>query len=592
MAVENTRRLAGCLSRRVQVIGAHSADFVWRAGGAVAKAVAGGGDAEVIALSYGERGESGELWKQEGQTVENVKRVRHAEAEAAAGASRRVVPLPGPRRLPAADRRRRAAGDRRRDPRVRARRADHPHRHRPVQPRPPGRLRARSTARAAWPPAPASRARSRPIKPPQLFLFEPHQPELCNFTPTVHVDITSVWEQKVAAMAEMKAQQYLQTYYAQRGEQRGNHARRASGRPGRALRRVVPARPARRWWTSCERHRRARPARRGHRLRGRRAAEGLVDVELQPARARLARLRAGADRALRAGRQPDGPRRDGARCSPARCSCSTMPEPAPVALLGDLLATQAQVRGAAAVLVDAAVRDSEELAGDGPARSGRAGSARAARPRTSSASSTCRCVVGGAEIRPGDLVVLDADGVDRGRRRARRGGARGVARARGQGGRQAREAAGGRALLRARRAARRRRGRDERASPTSARSSCSRPRARRACAFFVDVMGMEIEAPGRAVDLPARLGRLPALVAEAHRLRHQRHGRARPARLEPGGARAPRRRGRGDRARRGLDRRRPRPRPVLPLPRPRRPPLRALLRVRALRAARSTCAPR
>ena len=74
------------MSRRVQVIGAHSADFVWRAGGAVAKAVAGGGVAEVIALSYGERGESGELWKQEGQTIENVKRVRHGEAERAAAA--------------------------------------------------------------------------------------------------------------------------------------------------------------------------------------------------------------------------------------------------------------------------------------------------------------------------------------------------------------------------------------------------------------------------------------------------------------------------------------------------------------------------
>src|SRR6185436_20168512 len=48
------------------------------------------------------------------------------------------------------------------------------------------------------------------IKPPQLFLFEPHQPELCNFTPNVHVDITSVWERKLAAMAEMKAQRYLQ----------------------------------------------------------------------------------------------------------------------------------------------------------------------------------------------------------------------------------------------------------------------------------------------------------------------------------------------------------------------------------------------
>ena len=72
------------MSRRIQVIGAHSADFVWRAGGAIAKAVELGGEAEVIALSYGERGESGELWKQEGQTIENVKQIRHAEAEAAA----------------------------------------------------------------------------------------------------------------------------------------------------------------------------------------------------------------------------------------------------------------------------------------------------------------------------------------------------------------------------------------------------------------------------------------------------------------------------------------------------------------------------
>ena len=66
------------MSRRVQVIGAHSADFVWRAGGAVAVAVENGGTAEVIALSYGERGESGELWKQEGQTVENTRRLADA----------------------------------------------------------------------------------------------------------------------------------------------------------------------------------------------------------------------------------------------------------------------------------------------------------------------------------------------------------------------------------------------------------------------------------------------------------------------------------------------------------------------------------
>ena len=82
------------------------------------------------------------------------------------------------------------------------------------------------------------------ITPPQLFLFEPHQPELCNFTPTTFVDITEVWNAKVEAMAAMEAQKYLQTYYAQRGEQRGNHARRASGlsevRYAEAFQRVLP----------------------------------------------------------------------------------------------------------------------------------------------------------------------------------------------------------------------------------------------------------------------------------------------------------------------------------------------------------------
>src|SRR5437660_11714742 len=39
----------------------------------------------------------------------------------------------------------------------------------------------------------------------------------------------------------------------------------------------------------------------------------------------------------------------------------TMPEPEPVALIGELLATQALVRQVAGILVDASVRDTEEL---------------------------------------------------------------------------------------------------------------------------------------------------------------------------------------------------------------------------------------
>ena len=80
----------------VVVVSAHSADFVWRAAGAIALAAEAGSDVHVIALSYGERGESGELWKEEGQTEERVKEIRHGEAQAAAdalGASFRSLDL-------------------------------------------------------------------------------------------------------------------------------------------------------------------------------------------------------------------------------------------------------------------------------------------------------------------------------------------------------------------------------------------------------------------------------------------------------------------------------------------------------------------
>jgi len=56
--------------RKLLVIGAHSADFVWRAAGTIAMITSQGGTAAVIALSYGERGESGELWKVPDQTIE------------------------------------------------------------------------------------------------------------------------------------------------------------------------------------------------------------------------------------------------------------------------------------------------------------------------------------------------------------------------------------------------------------------------------------------------------------------------------------------------------------------------------------------
>ena len=99
-----------------------------------------------------------------------------------------------------------------------------------------------------------------------------------------------------------------------------------------------------------------------------------------------------------------------AALQPGEVLVITMPEPAPFALFGGLLAIQARVRGVAAVLVDAAVRDVDELAADGPptwTRWVRIQGAVKATPGELDVPVT----VGGAVIRPGDAVVLDADGV-------------------------------------------------------------------------------------------------------------------------------------------------------------------------------------
>jgi 4-hydroxy-4-methyl-2-oxoglutarate aldolase len=87
----------------------------------------------------------------------------------------------------------------------------------------------------------------------------------------------------------------------------------------------------------------------------------------------------------------------------------TMPEPRPVALLGDLLATQAKVAGAAAVLVDASVRDRSELEAMGLPIWTRWVRSRGA-VKSDVGQLDVPVSVGGQEIRPGDLVVLDADG--------------------------------------------------------------------------------------------------------------------------------------------------------------------------------------
>lgn len=205
------------------VVSAHAADFVWRAGGAVALHAKRGYRMVVVCLSFGERGESAKLWQQEGMTLEKVKSTRRAEAEKAAeilGAELVMFDLgdyplrvPDEKVLELADiirdvRPEFILGHSMEDPYN----YDHPHARNVTH-------EARIIAQA-WGHNPEKPV----VAAPPLFLFEPHQTEQCNWKPQVFLDIDEVWETKRRAFECMDAQEYLWDYYTRVALQRGLQA--------------------------------------------------------------------------------------------------------------------------------------------------------------------------------------------------------------------------------------------------------------------------------------------------------------------------------------------------------------------------------
>ncbi|MFN0028708.1 MAG: PIG-L deacetylase family protein [Acidimicrobiales bacterium] len=222
------------MAESLLVISAHAADFVWRAGGAIALYRSRGHQVCVVCLSYGERGESARFWRQ-GLSLPDIKMARHAEAEAAAEA------------LGVTDLRCYDADDYpiRTTPElelrlVRLYRELQPTvvlTHTPIDPynqdhATASRLTLDSRVLAQAPGVDrdhAEQAQTAVLGAPPVFFFEPHQTEMCQFRPDLLLDISEVWERKLAAMHTMAAQEHLWDYYTDVAKRRGVQAARNSG---------------------------------------------------------------------------------------------------------------------------------------------------------------------------------------------------------------------------------------------------------------------------------------------------------------------------------------------------------------------------
>ena len=230
-------------SRSIVIVSAHAADFVWRAGGAIALYHGRGYRVRVLCLSFGERGESQGAWMQPGMTVDRVKGIRRAESETAAeilGAEIRFFDCGDYPLQPSRETIDAMIAEFRelqpefilthsaRDPYN----PDHPAAY-------DATLRARVYAQALGYPA-----QGNALGAPPVFLFEPHQPEQCDFKPQLLLDITPVFEIKRRAMESMKAQEHLWEYYIDLAKRRGTQAARNSGnraiRYAEAFERVYP----------------------------------------------------------------------------------------------------------------------------------------------------------------------------------------------------------------------------------------------------------------------------------------------------------------------------------------------------------------
>jgi len=214
---------------KILVISAHVADFCSRSGGTIAKHVQRGDEVRVIALSYGERSESGALYAGGAHpSLEEVKAIRREEGLEAAGVLGAEIDF-----WDWADLRFEATRERA------LQIAEEIRRYQPEAmlthhgPDPVSmdhdsayHLVTRAAQLAG---VPGLESEYPPARRAELFLFEATVPltELEGFNPDLYVDITDVWATKLRALkAFHRAQPFLESWYTDRAKLRGFQAQR------------------------------------------------------------------------------------------------------------------------------------------------------------------------------------------------------------------------------------------------------------------------------------------------------------------------------------------------------------------------------
>ncbi len=217
----------------ILVVAAHIGDFVWRAGGSIAKYIREGSELKLIVLSDGLRGEANAYWKQEGANEEEGHAMRLAEGQKAAEIlgvkDMEFWALPDyPLVLDNSHAERLAHTIREYRPdnilthaAYDSFNSDHNDTFRLVK------LACTISSAAGY-------RDGLPVGPRQtpIFGFEPHMTEISEYKPEVYVDITDDFETKLKAMEVYGSQKAMVAAYIRKAETRANEVSLRGSRSG------------------------------------------------------------------------------------------------------------------------------------------------------------------------------------------------------------------------------------------------------------------------------------------------------------------------------------------------------------------------